>query len=205
MQNIDLPVHVSGPLSSVLKLLSAPRLNCTPQDIGLGPDSATGSVDGILDLKFPLLKTLKMKDAAVGVDAHITDLASTKLVDGLDISQGAFELKLDKEGFTLNGDAALSKVPVHIKWNQAFNENSGKPLKEATVTGTVSGPQWAQLGVDALAKTQGSIAINIQMLQKTKQLTTYSGALRYERRRHGGGRSRLEKGGRRSGFCFIHR
>jgi len=176
VQNIDLPLHIVGPMPAVLKLLDAPPLGYI-KAIGLTPDSVGGKVDGTLNMKFPLLNALLMKDIDIKANANLTGLSSTKLVPGLDISQGDLALVLDKQSFALQGTAALNKVPLHVFWQEAFSENTGKPLRQADVSGDVTGDQWAQLGVKMLAKTQGPIAIKLQMIQKDKKSTSFTGTL----------------------------
>jgi len=176
VQNIDIPIRLIGPVQSVLKLIDAPRFKYA-QAVGLKPEDVTGNIDGGVDLKFPLLKSILMKDAAITADGQLTDLASGNLVKGINISEGDMTLALDKAGFSLNGKAAIQKIPFLISWEQAFDEKSGKPLKHATLNGDVSGEQWGRLGVDALATTQGPIAVKLEVLQKTKKSTSFTGSL----------------------------
>jgi len=174
VQNIDLPIHITGPMPAVLKLIDAPRFGYA-KAVGLSTDTVTGNFDGTVRLKFPLLKDLLMKDADIKATATLTDLASSQLLKGVDIAQGNLALDLDKNGFSLTGTETANKIPVTISWQQAFDENSGKPLKQATVSGNVTGAQWAALGVDVLSKIDAPIAANLQMIQKTKASTTFSG------------------------------
>ncbi|MGE3624565.1 MAG: DUF3971 domain-containing protein, partial [Bdellovibrionales bacterium] len=176
VQYIDLPVRIAGPVSSVLRLIDAPPLGYA-KSVGLDPASVTGRLDGTLFMKFPLLDKLLLKDADIRARANITDLVSKKLVPGLDITNGTFALDLDKDGFKLEGDASIRKVPLHAIWKQSFSDKPGKPLQQATITGQVAGGQWGQLGISPLADSKGPIGVTLEMLQMKKDLTTLSGAL----------------------------
>jgi hypothetical protein len=175
-QNIDLPIKFAGPLPAVLKLIDVPRFRYA-QAIGLSPGDVSGTINGMVEMKFPLLKNLLMKDADIKAGGDITDLASSSLVKGLDISEGDLTLTLDKSGFALNGKAAIQKIPLLITWQQSFDENSGKPLKHATLNGDVSGEQWGRLGVDALSDTQGPIAVSLEMTENKKKVSAFTGTL----------------------------
>ncbi len=175
-QTIDIPIKFSGPLPSVLKLIDVPRFRYA-QAIGLSPNDASGSVNGMVEMKFPLLKDIKMEDADIKAGGDITDIASSSLIKGLDISEGDLTLALDKAGFTMNGKAAIQNIPFLVAWQESFKENPDKPLRHATLNGDVSGEQWGRLGVDALADTQGPTAVSLDMLQKTKGLTIFTGNL----------------------------
>ncbi len=175
VQNIDLPIHLIGPVPAVLKLIDYPPLGYA-KAVGLKPESVSGTLDGTVDLKFPLIASLLMRDVAITTNANLDGVASNQLVPGIDISQGELAMTLDKNGFGLQGTAAIDKVPMHITWQQSFDETGDKPFQQATVTGVVSGDQWSQLGIDMLAKSQGPINVTFQM-GKTQKATSFSGAL----------------------------
>jgi hypothetical protein len=175
-EKIDLPIHLAGPVPSVLKLIDEPPLGYA-KAIGLAPDSMHGALDGTVAMKFPLLRKLAMKDVDIKANAAITGLSSAQLVPGYDITQGNLALRLDKSGFDLEGTAALNTVPLHVAWQEAFIESAGKPLRQVDVSASVTGDQWVPLGLDALSKTQGPIDVTLQMLQKDEKSTVYSGAL----------------------------
>jgi hypothetical protein len=166
-QNISIPLKISGSVPDIMKLVDAPPLGYA-KAMGLAPDDINGKVEGTVAFKFPLLKSLEMKDVDLKANAQIDDMGSNKLLKGVDISQGRLALELDKNGFTLRGPEAINKVMLNILWRQNFAPAPGEPLSTGEVSGTVQGEQWPLLGLDALAGTKGPSTISVQLTQQDK-------------------------------------
>lgn len=167
VQIIYIPLKINGPVRDVIKFLDEPALGYASA-VGLRSDDGKGKVEGSIELRFPMLNAILMKDIDYKATAKITDFAAQKMVPGLIISQGNLSLSLDKAGFALKGPASLNKVPAEIAWENRFGDNevdTGKPRSSATVTGNLSGDQWAQLGLELLNKVKGNSAINIRFAQ----------------------------------------
>ena len=179
VQNIIIPVKLAGPVRDVIKLLDAPPLGYA-KAVGLRTDDGDGRIEGTLELRLPLLIDVTMNDVAVKAEAKLTDFAAAKLIPGLEISQGALALTLDDKGYALTGPLALNKVPLQAKWEGAFTATAGKPQNVATVTGNVTGEQWQQLGIKALAKSTGPTAVAIRYEQQDKTLARLSGTLDFK-------------------------
>jgi hypothetical protein len=171
-QYIHIPLQVGGPVPEVMKLLDHPPLGYAKK-LEVAPDDIQGALQGTVDFRFPLLRTLEMKDVAIKANADATGIASTKLVPGLTIDQGNVALALDMKGFTLKGQANLNKVPFQVNWWQAFEMQAGKPTQEADVTGTVHEDQWPNLGVTLFQGTKGPIDVTFQMMRPSKTHTQY--------------------------------
>lgn len=176
IQNIHLPLHISTPIPDALAFIDAPRFGFA-KAIGLKPDEIGGTADLNLNLQFPLLRNLALKDIKFGAKAHLSNMSSSNLVPKLNLTQGSLGLDLDDTGFSLMGSVELNKVPFEISWQQAFHESSGRPLRKAEISGAVDGEQWTQLGLGVLGKTQGSINVSLQLLEKDKTATSISGSL----------------------------
>ena len=61
----------------------------------------------------------------------MSNVASSKLVKGIDITQGNLALALDADGFEIKGPASINAIPLQIAWEQNFKESPGKPLRQA--------------------------------------------------------------------------
>ncbi|HEU0118737.1 MAG TPA: AsmA-like C-terminal domain-containing protein [Alphaproteobacteria bacterium] len=177
-QYIDIPLQFAGPMEDVMKLIDAPKLQYA-KAVGLSSDDVSGSAKGTVTLHFPLLNDLLMKDVDVKGDVSLLNIASSKLVKGVDITQGNLNLILDKTGFIIKGPATVNKMPVQIVWQQNFqeSENPDKPLKHATVQGFIPDDQLGALGLSMLNGTRGAIPFNLEMTQPNKDLTQVKGKL----------------------------
>lgn len=176
VQYADVPLKVAGPLPAIMKLIDEPRLGYA-KAVGLSPNDIAGKAEGTITFRLPLLKDLDMEDVGIKASIQLQDLASSKLVEGLNITQGNMDLTLDKEGFEVKGPATINKVPLQIEWQQVFNENAGKPLRQAHVTGSLTAEQWKTLGVDFFGGTKGAMPVTIDLKQPDKNTTLISGAL----------------------------
>jgi hypothetical protein len=174
-EHIDIPLRMSGPIPDVLKLIDAPRLGYA-KAIGLGVDDISGQVDGMVDLNFPLVKTLEMKDIDINATANLSNVASTKIVNGVDIAQGDLKMTLDKEGFALKGTAALNKIPAQVTLQQVYVEKPTKPLRQVSLSASLTGDQLETIGLGFLKGTRGTMPATLNLLQLTAMdKTTLSG------------------------------
>ena len=171
MEYIDIPLKLSGPVTELMQLIDNPPLGYA-RAIGLSPDQITGRAEGEVDLHFPLLKTLAVKDVDIKASAHLVGVASSKLVKGVDVTQGMADLDVTKNGFGLKGTANLNGIPSQITWQQNFVSG---PLQQATVKAVIRDDQWKTLGTDALNGTRGTSNVTLQMIQPSKNKMTLSG------------------------------
>ena len=175
-EQIDIPVRFIGSIPDVLKLIDHPPLEYA-KALGITPDDVTGNAEGRVELRFPLIKTLMFKDIDIKANANLTNVVSSKLIDGVDIMQGNIGLALDTKGFNIDGNAALDKIPFHIAMVQNFVASEGKPLRQAKLTGVLSEENWPMLGLSILKGTKGSVPIVIDFTEREKGKATLSGHL----------------------------
>ncbi|MDX2027282.1 MAG: AsmA-like C-terminal domain-containing protein [Alphaproteobacteria bacterium] len=176
VQYADIPLKITGSVPSVLQLIDTPRLGYA-KAVGLTPNDVAGKAEGTVTFRLPLLKELDMADVDIKADVQLVSLTSSKLVEGIDITQGNMNLALDKEGFKVQGPATINKVPLQILWQQNFKEDSGKPLRQAQVTGSLSAEQWQSLGIDVFKGTRGIMPLSIDLKQMDKNKSLVSGKL----------------------------
>jgi hypothetical protein len=177
VQNIFIPLTLAGPVRDVVKLLDSPPLGYA-KVVGLRPDDSDGNVTGVVELRFPLLNALAMKDIGIKADANLTDFGAKKLIPGIEIARANLALALDKEGFTLKGPATLNKVPLQVNAQENFGEPANnKPHAQATVTGAITGEQWAQFGLDLSGRVKGPTAVTLRVTQPDKDMTQLSGEI----------------------------
>ncbi|MFA4994520.1 MAG: AsmA-like C-terminal domain-containing protein [Bdellovibrionales bacterium] len=175
-QIITIPMQVSGPLPEILRLVDHPPLGYM-KALGMSPDDLDGKIEGTLNFRFPLLKSLEVKDIALDATAKATEVASTKLIPGIPINQGNLAMTLDTAGLNLKGRVALGKAPFQIVWQESFEQKPGTPLRHVTAKGSVRDNQWNDMGITFFKGTQGNIDALFEMTKPTKNKTLFSGAL----------------------------
>lgn len=176
VQYADIPVKLAGPVKDVIKIIDSPPLGYA-KAVGLKAEDVDGKMEGIIEIKLPLLKDIALKDVGINAEAKFADFAAKNLVPKTEITQGALALNLDANGFEVKGPAAFNKVPLNVEWKGAFAPKAGEPRYQATLTGNVTGEQFALLGIDSFKKPQGATAVKINYKQPTAELSQLSGEL----------------------------
>jgi len=180
IQRITIPLRLAGPVKDVLRVLDSPPLGYA-KAVGLTAEDSTGQVEGVLTLAMPLLDALLLKDVDVKATAKITDFGAKKLVPGIELSDGALALDLNKDGFNLSGMVGLNKVASKLVWKSSFGggTRNNAPLHDGTVTANLKGEQWGLFyGLDSLAKVTGETPVSIRYVNLKKGVSQVTGQVR---------------------------
>jgi hypothetical protein len=175
-QDVDIPLQVTGPLPEVMQLLDHPPLGYAKM-LGLSPSDLAGTISGTVDFAFPLANNLDMNAVNVKATANAEGVASSKLIPGLTIDQGNLALTLDKSGFGLRGQTLINKVPFQVGWQEIFAPQSGKAMRQVSVTGSIKDDQWANFGISAFDGTKGTINLALDMTKPTANKMIFVGSL----------------------------
>jgi len=165
-QTAAIRTHIVGPLASAITILKEPRLNLLSK---LSTDfrDVTGDASATMSLAFPLLNTLRAEDIVVHADAHLSRVQMKHLVAGRDLREGSFDMSVDKDGLTLNGQAFLAFVPVAINGTMDFDAASpGQVFQRITITGQTDAGQLVASGIpvkDVLSS--GTISLTAILLE----------------------------------------
>ncbi len=175
-QNIEIPLQVAGPVPEILRLLDYAPLGYAKK-LGIAPDDLGGQVSGMVSFKFPLLRTLEIKDMDITAAANTTNIASTKLVPGIAIDQGNLAMTLDMNGFAFKGPVNLDKVPFQIAWQEAFTITPDKLFSHMTINGVVKDDQWKNFGIDLFDGSKGAMNVALNIDRPTKAKSLFNGTL----------------------------
>ncbi|MDD3288812.1 MAG: AsmA-like C-terminal domain-containing protein [Alphaproteobacteria bacterium] len=178
VQNADIPVRMLGPIKEVIRIIDAPPLGYA-KAIGMRADEVDGNIEGLVDIKLPLLKDIALRDVAIKAEAKLKDFYAKKLIPGIEIAHGNVALDLDQNGFTIKGPLDLNKVTMQVSWVGIFDPPPDKPRYQADITGSISGEQWKLLGIDGMEKPQGSTEVAIKYSQPRSDLSRISGELNF--------------------------
>jgi hypothetical protein len=174
-QYIDIPLKLTGPIIEIVKLIDHKPLSYATA-VGLPTDALSGAAEGQVNMHFPLYKTLSTKDIDVTATAHLSNVASSKLVKGVDVTEGDLALDLDKDGFAAKGPLRISKMPFLLDFHQYFHAMTDKPLRQVNLSGELKDEDWKVLGED-FAGTHGRAVVTFQMTQPSKAKTLVSGTM----------------------------
>ncbi len=113
-------------MDDMLTLLDHPPLDVA-KDIEIAPSATSGSVVAKIEVRLPLHNEVTEEEATVLAEAELTDLAIErlpKLPGDIGLDQGRFELTVDEDEVRLNGEAAISGVPLQIDVIEPLDEEA---------------------------------------------------------------------------------
>ncbi len=112
---IDLKMN--GALSTVFNYISLEPISLGDA-LGMDVKSVAGRGTYDVNITFPALADLPADAVKVKVNADLQDVRLPKIVHGLDISGGPFNLKVDGGAFTLSGKGLLDKAPIELTYSE---------------------------------------------------------------------------------------
>jgi len=122
-QQADIQAHITGSLTDILRFIDNPPLGYTKK---LGIDPAVVKGDGAVDLsmRFPLIENLTLDKLKIRVEADTKGLFLPKVVQQLDLADGALHLSIDNDGMDAEGPVTIDHRPGHLKWRENFSASA---------------------------------------------------------------------------------
>ncbi|PTV97106.1 AsmA-like protein [Rhodobacter aestuarii] len=164
----DVRLVTRSPIPAALSLLDEEPFRFLSK-AGRDTDIAEGWAEARTDLHFLLEKKILAEDVEFNVIARLTDVRSTTLVPGHEITAPLFKLVADRAGMTVSGAGHFDVVPFQGRWTQRFGpEHRGTSrvdgfvevtpealdhLKIGLPEGAVKGEGWGHLDI-AFAKDE---------------------------------------------------
>ncbi|SLN44470.1 AsmA family protein [Falsiruegeria litorea R37] len=132
----------TGSVPAVLSLLDRPPLNLMSKS-KLPIELAEGQVSVQGTLSLPLKDKVKIDDMEFHLTGEVTDVRSTVLVPGQELSAPRLAAVGDQTQITLSGSGFLGQVPMTAKWTQPIGDKDTP--KASQVAGTIElSPQLMQ-------------------------------------------------------------
>lgn len=141
-------VSIDGPLRDALEVIDSKPLGYA-REFGLDPTKTVGNAVGQLSFKLPLQRSLKASEVEFKVNAKLTGIGIEKMLFGLDLSEGNFDLKLDNRGLVTEGQSRLAGFAAAVSWSQSFNSRDPAG-KRYTLKGVMDDETRRKFGVDLL-------------------------------------------------------
>ncbi len=118
-QIASLHVPIAGPTAMVMAMLSRPKL-ALPRDALFDPKRIQGATAVTLDLRFPLLNDLSVKDIDIRAVASLSGLQIKNLLPDLDLTEGVGRIVYADDQLTVNGQARIDGTPIDISIRELF-------------------------------------------------------------------------------------
>ena len=165
-QTAAIHTQVEGPVESALALLKEPRLHL----IGEHPIAlkvAGGDVSAILAFQFPLDSNMQIDDLQLHVDAHLKRIRVLDVAGGRELTDGVFELGVDKDGLNLKGQGTLAAIPIMLEGTMDFS--SGPPdqiVQKIVVNGQPDAMQLDAAGLHVTDVLSGSLPMTAVVVER---------------------------------------
>jgi hypothetical protein len=118
-EEIAIDAAAKGPLRDIMEVLDSDPLHYA-QKLNVAPAAIGGTADGHVLFNFPLKRDLPFEEVDFGAHASVSGVAIAKIVGGRDLSDGDFELKLDRTALKLDGTGRIADVPASLSWVQSL-------------------------------------------------------------------------------------
>lgn len=142
-------VKVNGPMRDALTVIDTKPFEYA-KEIGIEPARVSGTAEAQLSFRFPLVKTLTFEQVQLGVKAQLAAASVQQFLFKQDLTEGAFDLDLDRAGMRLKGGAKLAGMPAAASVAQVFGKPKDNVQTRATVWARVDREGRQRLGLDPL-------------------------------------------------------
>ena len=165
-QKADIHIQVEGQIQSTLSLLSEPRLHLlSVHPLAVKPTG--GEASASLYVGFPLRADLQIDDVLINADAHVTHLRLPDVVGPHELTDGIFDLAVDKDTLRFKGGGSLATVTVSIEGRVDFAAGpSDQVVQKVTVSGQPSATQLDTAGLPVTAFMDGPVSMTALVVQR---------------------------------------
>lgn len=115
----------SGSVASILSMLDRPPLNVM-KSANLPVELADGQVKVSGTLALPLKDRVTIDDMEFHLTGEVSDVRSSILVPGIEISAPLLRISGNQTGVTLSGDGYFGTVPLTASWHQPIGKIRGQ-------------------------------------------------------------------------------
>jgi hypothetical protein len=137
----DIDIRINSEVKDVVALLDKPPLGYASK-LGISESRISGRADVLLDINFPLVQGVSLKEVEVSAMASLQDTRVAAAAFGLDLESGQFSLDIDNDGMDVRGTAEIGGIQTGLAWRENFSpgefkrqyaldavlENSQRPL-----------------------------------------------------------------------------
>lgn len=151
---------VSGSIGTALEYIAREPISLG-EKVGINPTAVRGTAQLNVKVNFPLLKDLPKEDVMVKVTAKLDDVFLPKMVRGMDITGGPFDLNVDAGAVTIKGKGALADHPLTFEYMQAINLSTTKLLSTVKADVIADKALREKFGVKLDSFVEGSVPVTI--------------------------------------------
>lgn len=121
----EISLQGESSITDALKLIDHNPLNYA-SEMGIDPESITGTVDTDLYLNFELKQNLRPDEVKVVVKSGLHNVEIPDIIDKKSIKADELKLEVDNNGLNVTGDASIEGIPLSLVWNENFTDKNYK-------------------------------------------------------------------------------
>lgn len=129
-------VKAKGPIKTALEYISDKPI-AIGNKLNFDIKDTKGIIDYDLDLSFPTVKNLPKEQVKVTLDSTVTNLTLPKIIRGLDLTGGPYNLGFKDGAITLKGKGKLGTHPIELDFFQYLN-STGKKFESKITASLIS-------------------------------------------------------------------
>jgi hypothetical protein len=174
-ESAALEINLAGPIPDALAVVQHPRLRLFERR-PLPIKDPRGSMEGKLNINFPLLADLPVALLQLRVQARLRDVRMADVLLGRPLERGTVDLTVDNNGLRATGTATLAEIAARLTVEMDFREGpASQVVMRETVRAETDASRLVALGLALPELVEGAIGLDI----------------RSERRRSGQGRAHV--------------
>ena len=120
-QFADIDLKIDGAVASQLDYVNRKPLEFASR-LGIRPAQVKGQASTQLKLFFILEKTLGWDEIQVWAQSRLRDVAMPRVFMGRGIDNGQLDLRVDKRGLDVTGQATFDGIPASFVWRENFTD-----------------------------------------------------------------------------------
>lgn len=161
---IAIDADTRGSLRDALALVDYPPLRYA-HEIGIDPQTVSGSLNAHVKLRFPLDGAPIPDDLGVGVEAKLQGAAFPNAVGDWAVSNGDLTVAVASDVLSIRGNAQLAGVPCDVNWRETLGAKSGV-TRNVDVQSRIDSEGRAALGFDLRPWVTGPAAVQARIEQR---------------------------------------
>ena len=120
-QLADIDLKIDGPIASQLDYINQKPLEFA-STLGIKPAQTKGQASTRLKLFFIVEKTLGWDEIQVWARSRLRDVTMARVFRGRGMSKGQLDLRVDKRGLDVSGQATFDGIPASFSWRENFGD-----------------------------------------------------------------------------------
>jgi hypothetical protein len=150
----------NGPVPTALELLDHESLDLLT-DLGIRPDSSTGTAQVALAFDFPLLAELEFEQVDLSATGTLAGVGLKDFFLGQDVADGELTLDLDRRAMHMVGTLGLGGVPLEVDWSETFEGDQDYRTHVKASVARLDAAARERFGIDLRDYLEGSVAANV--------------------------------------------